>query len=85
MDSINHLDSDKLLQLAMDGPNVNWLVLGIMDDKLETGNFDRTLHIGSCVQCIIYGVLKEGIHKTVWNLNKLLKSLFWLFNDSLAR
>ena len=27
IDSINHLDSDKLLQLAMDGPNVNWLVV----------------------------------------------------------
>ena len=25
-DSIHHLDSDKLLHLAMDGPNVNWLV-----------------------------------------------------------
>ena len=33
-DSINYLDSDKLLQLAMGAPNVNWLVLRMLDDKL---------------------------------------------------
>ena len=59
----------------MDGPNVNWLVLGILDDKLETHNFAKTLHIGNCVQHI-HGALKEGIHDTVWNLDKLAKSLF---------
>ena len=84
-DSISHLDSDKLLQLTMDGFNVNWLVLGMLDDKLEADNFARTLHIGSCAQRIIHGALKEGIHKTVWNLCKLLKSLFQLFNNSPAR
>ena len=83
--SINHLDSDKLLQLAMDESSVNWLVLGMLDDNLEAGNFARTLPISSFVQHIIHGVLKEGIHKTVWNLDKLLKSLFWLFNDSSPR
>ena len=84
-DSIDHLNSDKLLQLAMDGPNVNWIVLGMLDGKLEAGNFARTLCIGSCALHIICGALKEGIHKTVWNLDKLLKSFFWQFNDSPAR
>ena len=74
--SINHLDSDKLLQLAVDGPSVNWLLLGMLDDKLEVDNFARTLPVGSCAQHIIHGVLKKGIHKTVWNLDKLLKSIF---------
>ena len=66
----------------MDGPIVNWLVLGMLDEKLEADNFSRTLYIGSCVKHIIHEALKEGIHKTVWKLDKLLKSLFWLFNDS---
>ena len=83
-DSINHLVSDMLLQLAMNGPNVKWLVLGMLDDKLEPDNFARSLHIGICAQHI-HGVLKEGSHKTVWNLYKLLKSLLWLFNDSPAK
>ena len=57
----------------------------MLDDKLEANNFRRTLNIGSCAQYIIHWALKEGIHKTVWNLDKLLKSLFWLFNDSPVR
>ena len=64
--------------VAVDGLIVNWLVLGMLDDKLEADDFAITLHI-------THGALKEGIHKTVWNLDKLLKSLFWLFNNSPAR
>ena len=79
---INHLDIDKLLQPAVEGPNVNWLVLGMLEDKFEAGNFTSTLHIS--VQHI-HGAQKEGIHKTAWNLDKQLKLLFWLFNDSPAR
>ena len=79
---INHLDIDKLLQPAVEGPNVNWLVLGMLEDKFEAGNFTSTLHIS--VQ-YIHEAQKEGIHKTAWNLDKLLKLLFWLFNDSPAR
>ena len=56
----------------------------MLEDKFEAGNFISTLHIGSCVQ-YIHGAQKEGIHKSVWNLDKLLKLLFWLFNDSPAR
>ena len=69
-DSINHLDNGKLLQLAINGPGVNWLVLGMLDDKVEAYNFTRTLHVGSCAQRIIHGALKEGIHKTGWKLDK---------------
>ena len=69
----------------MDGPNINCLVLRMLDGRLEADNFARTLHIGSCAQHIIHGTLKEGIHKIVWNLDKLLKALFWLFIDYPAR
>ena len=57
-------------------------MLEMLDDKLEADNFARTLDIGICAQYIIHGARKESIHKTVWNLDKSLKSLFWLFNDS---
>ena len=32
--SIGELEKNKLLQLAMDGPNINWNVLDLLDDKL---------------------------------------------------
>ena len=59
----------------MNGPNVSWLILGMLDDKAEADNFTRTLHIGSCSQHYIHGAMKEGIHKTSWNLDNVLMSL----------
>ena len=52
------LGKAKLLQLAMDGPNVKWNVLNILDDKLESENFPKTLNIGSCAQGM--GTFKDG-------------------------
>ena len=69
----------------MDGPNINWEVLGKLDDKLISDNFVRTLHIGSCAEHIIHGFLKDGIDKSEWIFDKLLKAMFWLFNESPAR
>ena len=74
--SFGQLITDKLLHLAMHGASVNLLVLEMSGDKLEADNFARILHIGSCAQHIINEALKEGIHRTDWNLDKLLKSLF---------
>ena len=73
------------LQLPIEGPNINWEVLGKLDDKLISDNFARTLHIGSCAEHIIHGFLKDGIHKSEWRFDKLLKAMFWLFNESPAR
>ena len=55
----------------MDGPSVNWLALGTLDDKLKVDNFAKNLHIGSCAQHIIHRTLKKGIHKTFWDLDTL--------------
>ena len=37
--SIEPLDKNKFLHLAMDGPNTNWLVLDHVDGVLEDGGF----------------------------------------------
>ena len=75
----------KLLQLAMDGPNVNWNVLNIMDNKLGSENFPKTLNIGSCAQRTVYEAFKDGFQKSFWKIGNLLKSAFWCLNDSPAR
>ena len=50
------LDKAKLLQLAMGGPNVNC----ILDDKIESENFSKTLNIGSCAQHTVHVAFKDG-------------------------
>ena len=52
LDSMNlsttKLKDECLLQLAMDGPNVNWEVLRKLDVKLVEDGYTKTLNIGSC-------------------------------------
>ena len=58
MKSMKGFDKAKLLELAMDQPNVNWSVFNISDDKLE--NFPKTLNIGSFAQHTVNGAFKDG-------------------------
>ena len=69
----------------MEGPNVNWNVLDLLDDKLVSDNFSKTLNIGSCVQHAVHGSPKNGFQELTWNMDKLLKSIFWILHDSAAR
>ena len=39
-------------KLATDGPNVNWTLLDLLDDKLVSDNFSKTLNIGSCANLL---------------------------------
>ena len=84
-ESMSDLEKNKLLQLAMNGPNVNWNVLDLLDDKLVSDNFSKTLNIGSCAQDTVNSSLKNGLQKSTWNMDKLLKSTFWILHDSPAR
>ena len=57
---MGELEKNKLLQLVMDGLNVNWNVLDLLDDKLVSDNFSKTLNIGRSVQHTVDGSLKMG-------------------------
>ena len=54
MKSMKGFNKTKLMELAMDQPNVNWNVLNILDDKLESENFPKTLNIGSRAQHTVH-------------------------------
>ena len=78
-------EKSKLLQLAMDGPDVNWNVLDLFDDKLVSDNFSKILIIGNCAQHTADGLLENGLQKSTWNMDNLLKSIFWILHDFPAR
>ena len=55
-ESISSLNRRQFLQLAMDGPQVNWNVLKLLDDKLVSENLCKTVNIEvvhsmSCTAC----------------------------------
>ena len=77
--------TEKFLQLAVDGPSVNWSVLNMLDNKLEENNLSKTINIGSCSQHTVHGTLKQGATKNEWDIDRILKALFWILSDSPAR
>ena len=82
--SSQKLNPDKFLQLTMDGPNVNWKVLEKLDNHRIENDFTKTLNIGSCSQHIIHGAFQNGAPSN-WNIDKILKAMYWILHDSPAR
>ena len=80
-ESISSLNRGQFLQLAVDGPQVNWNVLKLLDDKLVSENLSKTVNIGSCAQHVIHGALKSGTKSSEFNTVKILKSMFCLFES----
>lgn len=59
----------KLIQLYVDGPNVNWTFYDMVEQESRNDYSCILLNTGSCG----------------WTLQKTLSSLYWLLNDSPAR
>ena len=75
----------KFLHLGMDGPSANWHVLGLINDHQDANGFQKTLDIGSCSLHILHGAFQTGIMKPGWEIGKILKALYKIFNESPAR
>lgn len=74
-----------LVQISMDGPNVNWKFFTNMKKKLSD-DFDTILiNIGSCGLHIVHNSFKTGATAAEWKVEALLSSLYYLFKDSPAR
>ena len=84
-ESISSLNRGLFLQLAMDGAQVNWNVLKLLDDKLLSENLSKTMNIGSCAQHVVHEALKTGMKSSEFDTDKILKSMFWLFDSSPAQ
>ena len=74
-----------LLQLSMDGPNVNWNFFNIIQSRLQKENTKSILNTGSCGIHILHGAFKHGVEASGWNVDEFLKNIHWLLNDTPAR
>ena len=82
--SILGLDLANFLQLSMDGPNTNWNVLNLVNSLLVENGHKSLMEIGSCSLHIVHGAFRTGATKTGWELNKVLKAMYNIFNESPA-
>lgn len=75
----------KLVQISMDGPNVNWKFYEAFQSELRNECNVTLLNIGSCGLHVVNGAFKDGVKATGWDLDRFFSSLFWLFKDTPAR
>ena len=85
-----HKDLDivnNLVQLSMDGPNVNWSMHRVLDDfrKEENPSAPSLIVIGSCGLHVVYGAYQTGHRETDWDVDKTLKVVHGVFKKSPAR
>ena len=75
------LDMAKFLQLSMDGRNTNWNVL----NHLVENGYKNLIEISSCSLHTVHGFFQTAATKTCWELHKVLKAMYKIFNESPAR
>ena len=83
--STSDLNRKRMLQLSMDGPNVNWKFHDLVDSQIRKDNGTSLLNIGSCGLHIVHGAFKHGVAASSWSVDEFLTSLYWLFHDTPAR
>lgn len=76
-----------ILQVSMDGPNVNLSFIQKLGNHLQVLNPEGKdlLDIGICSLHTVNGAIKTGISKIDWDLFHFFRSLYNLFKDSPAR
>ena len=84
-DSASGFNEANVLQLAMDGPNVNWLVLNKLGDLLIANGHEKAVNIGSCAQHSIHGGFQTGTSNAGWCIDKILKAMSFILHDFPAR
>ena len=75
LESLTALDLGKLIQISMDGPNVNWDVLSLHSSYREKNEFSRFINIGSCGLHVLHGALQTGIMEKDWEVSKVLHAM----------
>ena len=83
---INNVEGgNRIIQVSMDGPLTNWKFFNLLQkDRVEKEQHDL-IDIGSCSLHIIHNAFKIGAESSGWNMKAILKGVFSILHDTLAR
>ena len=62
------LSEDRLVQLSMDGPSVNFKLLQVVQGDRKDKGLPHELDIGTCGLHTLHGSFKVGIEKSEWEM-----------------
>ena len=85
LDGLDYVN--KMIQIGMDGPNINWKLLSMIKEDQSDRNpqAPKVLEIGSFSLHVIHGAFGTAESATDWNLRKFLKNCLSIFKKSPAR
>ena len=55
----------------------------MLDDHLNEKKLPKIRSVGRCNQHILYGALQTAVQSSVWNLDKVMKAIYWLLHERL--
>lgn len=76
---------NKIIQISMDGPNVNLKFFNDLQKDFSENQNRSLLILGSCGLHVVSGSFKTGIESTDWDLISFLRALHNYFKDRPAR
>ena len=77
---VAQLKMKQLLSVGMDGPNVNFKLLDLLQkEHAELHGGAQILMVGSCGLHTLHNAMKAGF--TAWQIDKLLRALHFLFHN----
>ena len=82
---VNSIGLNNIVQLSMDGPNVNWAIFKKMQEKISMNFQHQLIDIGSCGLHTLHNSFKAAIDATHWGVSQILSALHTLFKDTPAR
>ena len=82
---IEDLNHRNILQVSMDGPNVNKKFHRLFQESITTQFNHILLDVGTCGLHTVHNAFKDGMDAAGWPVQKLLSGLYYLFKESPAR
>ena len=79
------LDTDKIIQVSSDGPNINLLFHNILGENRADLVLKVLTFIGTCGLHTIHRSLEHGVNGSYWDIKKILSSLYKIFDESPSR
>ena len=67
---------EQMLQLSIDGPNLNWRVLDLLNSFREEKEWNDFLYLGSCRLLAIHAVFQTGLKAAKWDIAKVFRSMW---------
>ena len=74
-EALKDLTNEKIIQISMDGPKVNWCFFQKMVQQRNADGLPGLISLGSCSLHVLHGAFRHGVEETEWGVMSILRNL----------